>query len=132
MSAEVASEWLEVADRDHRAAEYLLADDPPQIEVAIYHVQQFVEKLLKGLLVSEGIHPPHTHDLERLAARLPVNHPLAADVAKVDGVTGWAVMARYPDLDPSTADPLPSPDAVRNVLVDAVALRAKVAASISL
>lgn len=123
MNAEAAADWLDVADRDEAAATLLLNAAPPQIETAIYHVQQWIEKTIKGLLTLENIHPPHTHDLERLEAALPASHPLGSAVAKVSAYGGWAVMARYPDVDPATADPLPSVRKVRDVMADAAALR---------
>jgi hypothetical protein len=52
--AEVAH-WLAVADNDRLAVLACMASDPPLPEIAAFHCQQAVEKLLKGFLVFGGI-----------------------------------------------------------------------------
>ncbi len=53
MSPETAEvkRWLEKADHDRRAAPLALAGEPPITDVAAFHCQQAVEKLLKAYLV---------------------------------------------------------------------------------
>ena len=51
----MSSEWLEMAEMDLGAAEYLLGMRP--IEIICYHCEQAAEKLLKGALIYLQIDP---------------------------------------------------------------------------
>ena len=59
--AEVAH-WLHVAENDRQAVVACMAVDPPLPEIAAFHCQQAVEKLLKGFLVLAGINFRRTHE----------------------------------------------------------------------
>lgn len=59
-------EWLDMAEKDLGAAEFLLDMRPVPVEIICYHCQQAAEKLLKGALVRFDIEPPKTHDLVQL------------------------------------------------------------------
>ena len=81
-----SSEWLDLAEMDLGAAEYLLGMRPVPVEIICYHCEQAAEKMLKGTLAQFGMEPPKTHDLiqlcklcmerdltyEEYVARLPV------------------------------------------------------------
>lgn len=56
----LSSEWLDMAEMDLNAAEYLLGMRPIPIEIICYHCEQAAEKLLKGALVRFDIEPPKT------------------------------------------------------------------------
>ncbi len=90
-------QWLEKADHDRLAAETLLAHEPPLTDVAAFHCQQAVEKLLKAYLVYRSIPFEKTHDLRLLALlccdQEPAFEPLRERVA---GLTAYAVRFRYP------------------------------------
>ena len=62
----LSSEWLDMAEMDLNAAEYLLGMRPVPVEIICYHCEQAAEKLLKGALIHAGIEPPKTHDLIQL------------------------------------------------------------------
>lgn len=67
---ESVREWLEVADRDLRAARVLRdADDDFSPEVC-WHSHQSAEKHLKALLVARRVRPARTHELTALLAAL--------------------------------------------------------------
>ena len=68
--------WLRVAEADRRAATVCMDSGPPLLEVAAFHCQQAVEKLLKGFLVHASVDFTKTHDLERLGAVVVVHFPL--------------------------------------------------------
>ena len=53
----LSSEWLEMAEMDLGAAEYLLGMRPIPIEIICYHCEQAAEKLLKGALIYLQIDP---------------------------------------------------------------------------
>ena len=69
----VAAAWGAKADHDLIAAKFLLKMKRNcPTDTICYHAQQAVEKYLKGGLVAHGIDFPRTHDIETLAALLPV------------------------------------------------------------
>ena len=106
---EAAEDWFAVAERDLTAARVLLSTVPSHIEVALFHVQQLVEKVMKAMLVLEGIDPPRTHDLEKLSELLPLGRTLPSSLPPLRTVSNWQVLSRYPDADlPDT--PIPSPE----------------------
>ncbi len=101
-------EWLQVADQDHRAARICLAADPPLPEVAAYHCQQAIEKLLKGFLVRSNTDFGKTHDLDALGHSVAAIFPSARLlVTSASAWTAWSVVYRYPG---ETA-PVPEPSA---------------------
>jgi len=61
----LAQEWFERGDRDLEAAQ-LLHDEHFHTDVIAYHLQQAIEKYLKGFLTLNDIRPPRTHDLDIL------------------------------------------------------------------
>lgn len=115
--------WLLVADRDREAAEILLNAQPPQVAVAIFHLQQFVEKLIKAVLVSEGTHPPYSHDLRKLANLARTRSSEIAALGNLKTITSWATLMRYPNDDPFNEEALPTQDDIRTVLEASKALR---------
>ncbi len=50
-------EWFARGDRDLETAQ-LLYDEHGYSDVIAYHIQQVVEKYLKGFLILQGHHPP--------------------------------------------------------------------------
>ena len=100
--AEVARRWLRSAATDLETARRCLGDrtgiDP---WVAAFHAQQAAEKLLKAALVIEQIPFSRTHELERLASKLPSGWT-SVDTTGFASLTRFAASGRYPD-DPSLA-----------------------------
>ena len=119
------SEWVAKARQDARSARRLLAD-PPELEVAAYHVQQAVEKAVKAGLAEQGIKYPRGkgagHDLDALVNLVPVFHPLHAQAQALSDITPWATAFRYPADDPFTAQPLPTKQEIESRLTEAEAL----------
>lgn len=116
--------WIEKARQDSRSARRLLAD-PPETEVAAYHVQQAVEKAIKAVLVAHGIPYPRGrgagHDLNALAGLIPAASALSARARALTDLTVWATAFRYPSDDPFTAQPSPMKGDVEHRLDDAAA-----------
>jgi len=111
-----AGRWFAKAMEDRRAAELLLAGEPPLLDPAAYHCQQAGEKLLKGLLAASGRPIPKTHDLRHLAALvLPQFQILDATIARVADLTPWGTTTRYPDLETGLGV---MPQDIREALVD--------------
>lgn len=93
------SEWIEKAERDlRRVARRLKEGDT---EDAAFHLQQALEKFLKGFLLSTGWKLKKIHDLEALlddAVRLVPE--LETYRALCQQVTGYYLAERYPSLGP--------------------------------
>ena len=92
--------FLTQARRDWSAAEYLATqgqDFSPQV---CFLAQQAAEKGLKAVLAARGEEPPRTHDLEKLAGKIPESYYCAKlKVKDLKGLTEWAVKSRYPTPD---------------------------------
>ncbi len=63
-----------------------------------FHVQQCIEKTLKGFIVKHGDEdPPYTHDLVRLLEIAQKNLPeLASYQKKLSSLNPYYIRARYP------------------------------------
>jgi HEPN domain-containing protein len=88
-------DWFRLAARDFKRVEHLLNVDDP--EGAGYHLQQAVEKYLKGFLLSKGWKLKRIHDLEVL-----LNDALKFEKAfekyrsLCQKITGYYIIDRYP------------------------------------
>ncbi len=89
--------WMQKARRDLERVPRRLSEDPPDVEDALFHAQQSVEKALKAYLTFQRIPFRKTHDLESLAREcLTVDPTLASVLETVDDLTGYASAYRYP------------------------------------
>lgn len=97
-SADSSSDWISYADNDLRAAHVLMGVKNPLIGVALYHIEQAVEKALKAYLIASKVTFGLTHDLK----------PLLASCAKIDSsfeqftsdvklISPYATKSRYPN-----------------------------------
>jgi HEPN domain-containing protein len=87
--------WFDYALDDFKAISVLLNEGVYRL--VCFHAQQFVEKVLKGLLFQKGIDPPRTHDLGFLYQRLDQpNTFLRVDMADLEFLSGIYVEFRYP------------------------------------
>ena len=79
---------------------FCLAGDPPSSEVAAFHCQQAIEKLLNGFLTLAGKRGGRIHSLERLAALVQTSFPdLADQLATARRWSDWLTVYRYPEED---------------------------------
>jgi HEPN domain-containing protein len=98
--------WLQVAERDRRSVLACLAADPPLYDIAAFHRQRAVEKLLKVFLTLAGKRGGKTHSLEQLGSHAQASFPeIAGLVAAARGWSDWVHVFRYPE-----EDALPEPD----------------------
>ena len=112
---DLVAAWLEKARQDLVVARNALLMPEIFPWVICFHAQQAGEKALKAYLMSLGVIPPKTHQLEDLVALasgfdgeiLPVSDTAAA-------LTPYAVEARYPEV----ADQITEEDA-RQAIKDA-------------
>jgi HEPN domain-containing protein len=116
-----------VAERDRRAVVLFLEADPPMREMAAFHCQQAIEKLLKGFLVLAAKRSRKTHSLAQLGAMAQASFPdIAEPVAAARDWTDWATVYRHPSED---GPPEPSHDELHAALgiIDRLAARLRAA-----
>ncbi len=88
-------DWFRIGEKDLKRAEHLLSIDDP--EGAGYHLQQSVEKYLKGFLLYKGWKLKRIHDLEVLLNdALKYEKTLEKYRNLLQKVTGYYVIDRYP------------------------------------
>ena len=101
---ELVAAWLEKARQDlGRSNRPPHARDLPRDHLS--HTQQAAEKALKAYLVSLGVTPPKTHQLEdlvALAAGYDAEVETLSDPAAA--LTPYAVESRYPEADQVTEE----------------------------
>jgi HEPN domain-containing protein len=98
--------WVEKADHDQAGAEAAIERTPPVTDVAAFHCQQAVEKLLKAYLVYCEEPFEKTHDLVELTA-ICAQRDVEFETLKdqVRPLTPYAVRFRYPGpADPSVEE----------------------------
>ena len=100
-----ASEWFQRGDHDIETAQ-LLWDEQGYSDAIAYHVQQAIEKYLKGYLVFRGHRPPWVHELDtllKLAAKLEPDlyEPY---VELCEKATRYYIEDRYPPGPPAEYD----------------------------
>ena len=66
-----AGEWFERGRHDIETAQ-LLYDERGYTDSIAYHIQQAIEKYLKGYLVLHGKKPPKIHELDTLLNRIGI------------------------------------------------------------
>jgi HEPN domain-containing protein len=88
-------DWFRIGEKDLKRAEHLLNINDP--EGAGYHLQQAVEKYLKGFLLSKGWKLKRIHDLEVLLNdALKYEKTFDAYRTLCQKITGYYVIDRYP------------------------------------
>jgi HEPN domain-containing protein len=91
-------QWLEKAESDWASVRILSRESACPCDSVCFHCQQFVEKVLKGLLTLHEVEFPKTHDLRRL---IQLASPHCPDLESIldlsDQLTGYGVESRYPD-----------------------------------
>ena len=117
--------WLEKAEHDRCTVEAVLKEPHAPTDVAAFHCQQAVEKLLKAFLVFRRDAFERTHDLVELVAQCARHDPEFVTLQpQVAPLSAYAVRFRYP----GPADP--TADQVREALGVVGAVRAFVLARV--
>ena len=94
---EATRAWLIKAHHDIEATAGLVERKPPLADVALFHVQQAVEKSLRGFLLWHGVPFSKTHDLQELGlACVDLDPSLTPVVRPAAGLTDYAWETRYP------------------------------------
>jgi HEPN domain-containing protein len=98
---QLVRQWLDRARSDLRAAEVLLADQPPLCADAGFHGQQAVEKALKAFLVYHQVDFAWTHQIGPLLQLCAEREEgFARFVVTAVPLTEYAVRFRYPFVGP--------------------------------
>lgn len=83
--------WLRKASQDLRRIDRCLADEPPDIEDALFHCQQAAEKSLKAFLTWHDLPFRKTHDLNALGGQCKdLDSTLTSIVDQSDDLTPYA------------------------------------------
>ena len=92
-----ARPWFTKAAHDLRAAELLLAADPPLLGEVAFHCQQAAEKAMKGYLSWHDIPFGKTHDLAAIGG-LCVGHDASLEplCRRAERLSVYAWVFRYP------------------------------------
>ena len=94
----IAKQWLEKADKDLEIAQLLIKKGDRFVDFTCFHCQQAFEKYLKALLLSNGIKPEKTHNLEKLINQTLTYHlGLMKWVDAAREISPFAIVPRYPD-----------------------------------
>jgi HEPN domain-containing protein len=92
----LATEWFAQGDLDIQAVEILLAQNGP-LEIVAFHLQQAVEKYLKGFLLASGWSLRRIHDLEVLLQEaIARDADFAAFLPPCQRITEYYIETRYP------------------------------------
>lgn len=97
MSVHIDEKWLRFAQDDWRLAIFLQNETSQFCSAICFHAQQYVEKILKGVLEGAGEIPPRTHDINALVKRLEklnIRIPLTEDEILL--LSSLYIDTRYP------------------------------------
>jgi len=95
-----AQALLRTAKRDWKTVEVLLRDPDSPVTSVCFHAQQYLEKAIKAVLVSNGVIFRRTHDLGELADLLDqegIAVPMPKD--QLMRLNPFAVTFRYQDIE---------------------------------
>ncbi|MFM2045188.1 MAG: hypothetical protein RLY86_3764 [Pseudomonadota bacterium] len=92
--------WLTVVANDLRAIRNNLFGPEPTPVIAAYHCQQAAEKLVKAVLVGEGIAFPKSHDIGLLLDLVPPGNTLRPRLLPFERFTPLSWIYRYPSASP--------------------------------
>ena len=94
----IIQQWIELAEKDLALAVHAAKNmDPVPYELVCFHCQQFVEKYLKGFLVSKEKEPPYIHDLVKLVILCETENPELNQIKQLCVIlTQYGVQPRYP------------------------------------
>jgi HEPN domain-containing protein len=91
-----AAEWFERGRHDIETAQ-LLYDERGYADAVVYHIQQALEKYLKGYLVLNGIKPPKIHELDTLLNHIaPFDNSFIAFLDLCEKASRYYLEDRYP------------------------------------
>jgi HEPN domain-containing protein len=95
-----AKALLKAADTDLKTVKLLLLHSDAPISSICFHTQQYLEKAIKAVLVSNGVIFSRTHDLEELVNLLLKNKiTLSIPNDHLKNLNPFAVIYRYEEIE---------------------------------
>lgn len=94
MSAESARKWLQYAEGDLKMATY--AETIGDINNMRLHIQQYIEKSLKTVLIYENREVPHTHNLLEIYGTISSDWSVKSVSCDLKRISTWVIIGRYP------------------------------------
>jgi len=99
---QAAIEWFQRGDRDLETAQ-LLYEEQGYTDIIAFHIQQAIEKYLKGYLILKGQRAPRVHELDtllNLVAKIDQDlYPPYIDLC--EKATRYYIEERYPPGPPA-------------------------------
>jgi len=104
-------DWLAKAEGDFHSANWEMKAPAPNFDAVVFHAQQCIEKMIKGILVAAAIPFERTHELNLLAHQVrqahqqkPERPAWSWDPADLAAIQPGAVLLRYPDYSATSQD----------------------------
>ncbi|HOP31591.1 MAG TPA: HEPN domain-containing protein [Spirochaetota bacterium] len=97
--SDTAKLWFKKAQNDLKTGRDEFQTDEPATDTICFHMQQAVEKYLKGFLVYHGLEAEKTHNISRIlnqCINLDSSFSVLAD-AGIEILTPYGTVIRYPD-----------------------------------
>jgi HEPN domain-containing protein len=96
VESQIPANWFALGDQDLQAAEILLAANGPPTIVS-FHLQQSLEKYLKGYLIAQDWPLRRIHDLEVLILEaISRDSEFSPFLASCQRITEYYIESRYP------------------------------------
>ncbi len=100
-----AGDWLAKSEADFGSATWELQAPKVNYDAVVFHAQQCVEKLMKGVLAARGVPFGRTHELNVLAHLVQHADPgWSWDADDLAALQPGAVLLRYPGYSASAED----------------------------
>ncbi|TAL32915.1 MAG: HEPN domain-containing protein [Spirochaetes bacterium] len=99
MNENTVRQWFARAENDLKAGKDEFATKEPATDTVCFHMQQCVEKYLKGYLVFHGKEIDKTHNLTSILVQCAAVDASFQELIdkKIDRLTPYATVLRYPD-----------------------------------
>jgi HEPN domain-containing protein len=94
----LAQAWKKRSQDDLAVAKLVMASQGSH-EIALFHLQQSIEKAIKAYLIWHEQDFPHVHDIERLLYEASQIDQKFADWERLEDMSIFAVAGRYPESD---------------------------------
>ena len=97
--SETAALWFKKADNDLKTGKDEFVTANPATDTICFHMQQAVEKYLKGYLVYNSLESEKTHNISRILDKCISNDPSFSVLidAGIEILTPYGTVIRYPD-----------------------------------
>ena len=90
--------WINFASNDLKAAKLILDNNDEILNLALFHCQQCLEKIIKAVLENYNLRIPKVHSLEKLYAELPDEFKKSVEIDEefINLIDDIYISSRYP------------------------------------